>query len=105
MSTLIRGDLDADLCSSSEMPRWNVDNMMTHIAAAALIVDDNEVDVNDLRDDLKIDNKEYVCHINTDITITNTEIEFKHTLQNWAAGSAHQQQPILPSGSCPNLKQ
>jgi hypothetical protein len=33
---------------------------MTHIAAAALIVDDNEVDVNDLRDDLKIDNKEYV---------------------------------------------
>lgn len=31
---------------------------MTHIAAAALIVDDFEVDVNDLREDLKIENKE-----------------------------------------------
>lgn len=45
------------------MPRWNTDNLMTHIAAAALIVDDFEVDVNDLRDDLKIDNKEYVCQL------------------------------------------
>jgi DNA-directed RNA polymerase I subunit RPA49 len=44
---------------SSEMPRWNIDNLVTHIAAASLIVDDNEVDVNDLRDDLKIDNKAY----------------------------------------------
>ena len=33
---------------------------MTHVAAAALIVDDHEVDVNDLREDLKIENKEYV---------------------------------------------
>jgi hypothetical protein len=44
------------------MPRWNVDNLHTHIAAAALIVDDFEVDVNDLRDDLKIENKEYVSN-------------------------------------------
>lgn len=43
---------------SFEMPRWNIDRLYTHIAAAALIVDDNEVDVNDLRDDLKIGNKE-----------------------------------------------
>ncbi|KAJ5021349.1 RNA polymerase I associated factor, A49-like protein [Bipolaris maydis] len=43
---------------SSEMPRWNVDNLMTHIAAAALIVDDQAVDVNDLREDLKLENKE-----------------------------------------------
>lgn len=42
------------------MPRWNIDNLMTHVAAAALIVDDHEVDVNDLREDLKIENKEYV---------------------------------------------
>lgn len=41
------------------MPRWNIDNLMTHVAAAALIVDDFEVDVNDLREDLKIENKEY----------------------------------------------
>ncbi|KAH7074603.1 DNA-directed RNA polymeras-like protein I 49 kDa polypeptide [Paraphoma chrysanthemicola] len=43
---------------SFEMPRWNIDNLMTHIAAAALIVDNFEVDVNDLRDDLKLENKE-----------------------------------------------
>lgn len=40
------------------MPRWNVDYLMTHIAAAALIVDDQAVDVNDLREDLKLENKE-----------------------------------------------
>jgi hypothetical protein len=43
------------------MPRWNIDNLMTHVAAAALIVDDFEVDVNDLREDLKIENKECVA--------------------------------------------
>ncbi|KAF1837874.1 DNA-directed RNA polymeras-like protein I 49 kDa polypeptide [Decorospora gaudefroyi] len=43
---------------NSEMPRWNIDKLMTHIAAAALFVDDNEVDVNDLREDLKLENKE-----------------------------------------------
>ena len=42
------------------MSRWHVDNLMTHIAAAALTVDDYEVDVNDLREDLKLENKEYV---------------------------------------------
>lgn len=47
-----------NLGRSSEMPRWNVDNLMTHIAAAALIVDDFAVDVNDLREDLKLENKE-----------------------------------------------
>jgi DNA-directed RNA polymerase I subunit RPA49 len=46
--------------AGGDMPRWNVDNLMTHIAAAALIVDDHEVDVNDLREDLKLENKEYV---------------------------------------------
>ncbi len=40
------------------MPRWNVDNLITHIAAAALIVDDLEVNTDDLRDDLKLENKE-----------------------------------------------
>jgi DNA-directed RNA polymerase I subunit RPA49 len=37
-----------------------MDNMITHACAAALVVDDNEVDVNDLRDDFKVDNKQYV---------------------------------------------
>jgi DNA-directed RNA polymerase I subunit RPA49 len=48
------------MCRSPEMSRWHIDNLMTHIAAAALTVDDYEVDVNDLRDDLKLENKEYV---------------------------------------------
>ena len=49
-----------DTSRNNDMPRWNIDNLMTHVAAAALIVDDFEVDVNDLREDLKIENKEYV---------------------------------------------
>ena len=48
----------SDPFRSSEMPRWNIDNLMTHVAAAALIVDDYEVDVNDLREDLRLENKE-----------------------------------------------
>lgn len=40
------------------MPRWHVDNLITHACAAALIVDDFEVDVNDLREDFKLENKE-----------------------------------------------
>ncbi|KAF2676761.1 DNA-directed RNA polymeras-like protein I 49 kDa polypeptide [Lentithecium fluviatile CBS 122367] len=43
---------------TNDMPRWNTDNLMTHICAAALIVDGFEVDVNDLRNDLKLENKE-----------------------------------------------
>ncbi|KAJ4367194.1 DNA-directed RNA polymerase I subunit rpa49 [Neocucurbitaria cava] len=43
---------------TGDMPRWNIDNLITHIAAAALIVDDHEVDVNDLREDLKLENKD-----------------------------------------------
>jgi hypothetical protein len=53
----------ANSSRNNDMPRWNIDNLMTHVAAAALVVDDFEVDVNDLREDLKIENKEYViCH-------------------------------------------
>jgi len=50
------------------MSRWHVDNLMTHIAAAALTVDDYEVDVNDLREDLKLENKEYVRQEPLDLT-------------------------------------
>lgn len=58
---------------------------MTHIAAAALIVDDNEVDVNDLRDDLKIDNKEYVYIDRLARLTANMEIGSKHTSLSWVA--------------------
>ncbi|ORY16185.1 DNA-directed RNA polymeras-like protein I 49 kDa polypeptide [Clohesyomyces aquaticus] len=43
---------------NNEMTRWHVDNLITHIAAAALNVDNFIVDVDDLRNDLKLDNKE-----------------------------------------------
>jgi len=83
----------ADWIRSFEMPRWNVDNLCTHIAAAALIVDDFDVDVNDLRDDLKIDNKQYVPQYHALSIAANVTIESKPTLQNWVARSAHQQLP------------
>jgi DNA-directed RNA polymerase I subunit RPA49 len=47
------------LYRTNDMPRWNTDNLITHICAAALIVDGFEVDVNDIRNDLKLENKEY----------------------------------------------
>jgi hypothetical protein len=67
------------------MPRWNIDRLHTHIAAAALIVDDNEVDVDDLRDDLRIDNKEYGSP-DPRMCSANYGVGSKHTLTNWAAG-------------------
>ncbi|KAF2715213.1 hypothetical protein K504DRAFT_421776 [Pleomassaria siparia CBS 279.74] len=43
---------------NNDLPRWNIDKLMTHIVAAALIVDNFEVDMNDLREDLKLELKE-----------------------------------------------
>ncbi|PVI07573.1 DNA-directed RNA polymeras-like protein I 49 kDa polypeptide [Periconia macrospinosa] len=43
---------------NNEMTRWHTDNLITHICATALLVDAFEVDVNDLRNDLKLENKE-----------------------------------------------
>jgi DNA-directed RNA polymerase I subunit RPA49 len=40
------------------MTRWHVDNLMTHALAAALIVENYEMDTKELRDDLAIDTKE-----------------------------------------------
>lgn len=45
---------------NNDMTRWHTDNLLTHICAAALLVDGFEVDVNDLRNDLKLENKECV---------------------------------------------
>lgn len=61
MSSNLATSAFTDMHRTNDMPRWNTDNLMTHVAAAALIVDDFEVDVNDLREDLKIENKEYVA--------------------------------------------
>jgi len=71
---------------------------MTHIAAAALIADDNEVDVNDLRDDLKIDNKAYVYRVFDHPHVLTTTAS-KHTLLNSAVGSCRRRQLTLSSSN------
>ncbi|KAF2652336.1 DNA-directed RNA polymeras-like protein I 49 kDa polypeptide [Lophiostoma macrostomum CBS 122681] len=43
---------------NNDMTRWHVDNLMTHVLAAALIVENYEMDTKELRDDLAIDTKE-----------------------------------------------
>ncbi|KAF2273762.1 DNA-directed RNA polymeras-like protein I 49 kDa polypeptide [Westerdykella ornata] len=43
---------------NNDLTRWHIDNLATHICAAALIVDNFRVDVNDLREDLKLENNE-----------------------------------------------
>ena len=40
------------------MTKWRVDNLITHIAALALTVDDFEVDIYDLKEDLRLETKE-----------------------------------------------
>ncbi len=42
------------------MTKWRVDYLVTHIAALALTVDDFEVDIYDLKEDLRLETKEYV---------------------------------------------
>ncbi|KAF2142957.1 uncharacterized protein K452DRAFT_248606 [Aplosporella prunicola CBS 121167] len=42
----------------NEMTKWHVDNLITHIAALALYVEGYEVDTFDLREDLRLDNKQ-----------------------------------------------
>lgn len=63
------------------MPRWNQDNLMTHVFAAALIVDGFEVDVNDLREDLKLDNRACVSRSPPPrVTVTNRPLQDPRTL-------------------------
>lgn len=41
-----------------ELSKWHVDNLMTHIAALSLFVDNWRTDTNDLREDLRLENKQ-----------------------------------------------
>jgi DNA-directed RNA polymerase I subunit RPA49 len=51
------------------MTKWHVDNLVTHICALALFVDDYEVDMFDLQRDLNSESKQLVefLHSTTDI--------------------------------------
>jgi DNA-directed RNA polymerase I subunit RPA49 len=37
------------------MTKWRVNNLLTHIAALSLTIDDFEVDIYDLKEDLKLE--------------------------------------------------
>ncbi|EOD46513.1 putative a49-like rna polymerase i associated factor protein [Neofusicoccum parvum UCRNP2] len=41
----------------NELTKWHVDNLITHIAALSLFIDDYVTDTFDLREDLRLDNK------------------------------------------------
>ena len=43
---------------NSILNKWAIDKLITHICALALAIDNYDVDVFDLREDLKLDNKE-----------------------------------------------
>lgn len=43
---------------ANELPKWNMDNLFTHICALTLFVDGWTTDTTNLRDDLKMENKE-----------------------------------------------
>ena len=42
---------------NSMINKWGLDNIYTHICALALIVDNFDTDIADIRDDLSIDTK------------------------------------------------
>lgn len=42
------------------MNKWAVDNLVTHVCALALVIDDFEVDTYHLKEDLRLENNEYV---------------------------------------------
>lgn len=44
----------------SELNKWHMDNLITHIAALTLYIDNYRTDTHDIREDLGLDNKVYV---------------------------------------------
>ena len=46
------------LMRHSNMNKWAVDNFMTHICALALVIEHCEIDIADLRDDLRLDSRQ-----------------------------------------------
>lgn len=54
---------------NNELNKWHMDNLITHMAAIALFIDGYKLDTHDLREDLRLENKQYVLvfvqsHIN-----------------------------------------
>ena len=51
-------DIAEVLMRHSNMNKWAVDNFMTHICALALVIEHCEIDIADLRDDLRLDSRQ-----------------------------------------------
>lgn len=54
------GGVTRKFAESGQLNKWQTHNLLTHILALALILDGCVTDTRDVRDDLKLDNKEYV---------------------------------------------
>lgn len=46
------------LIQRSDLNKWHLDNLMTHMAAISLYIDDWRSDTHDLREDLRLENKQ-----------------------------------------------
>ncbi|KAF2086858.1 RNA polymerase I associated factor, A49-like protein [Saccharata proteae CBS 121410] len=75
----------------NELTKWHVDNLITHIAALTLTVDNFVVDTNDLREDLRLDLKQMTQYfLELGCKVSNpTEKERLHLKLHKAEASSH----------------
>jgi len=73
---------------NNELNKWHMDNLITHMAAISLFVDGYKTDTHDLREDLRLENKQYVLiFIWTCFVMLIKSTECHNTLWSWAAKS------------------
>ncbi|KAI9700300.1 MAG: DNA-directed RNA polymerase I subunit rpa49 [Candelina mexicana] len=73
------------------LTKWHIDNLITHIAALSLLVDNFEVDVYHVKEDLKLDNKQiaqYYHEIGCQVKLP-TEAERNRAKLSKAEASVH----------------
>ena len=54
------------------MNKWAIDNYMTHVCAITLAIEKCELDISDIRDDLKLDTKQYAQLPYSRFTVSQT---------------------------------
>ena len=57
------------LIAYSELNKWHVDNLITHMAAISLFIDGYKTDTCDLREDLRLENKQYVFSLHLHLVL------------------------------------
>jgi len=55
---------------NNELNKWHMDNLITHMAAISLFIDGYKTDTHDLREDLRLENKQYVPFFFTSSPLT-----------------------------------